>query len=73
MSRSGWHTALIAPARDLEGHSTQVIAGVIHWRGRGHVAVRLGEDGNTVLLAERATRELIANLHTALNERRELP
>lgn len=71
MDRQRWRTALISPARDLDGRPTQVITGVMDWRGRAHVAMRIGEEGTPVILAEQATHELIANLHSSLNERTE--
>lgn len=68
MAPRGWRTALIAPARDLKtGRPTQVLTGAVQLDGRKHVAIRRG-DGDSAIMGDQATRQLIANLHTALEE-----
>jgi hypothetical protein len=64
--------ALIAPARRLDGHSAQVVAGLIETSTGPHVALRIDEDGDLVVLAPRATSELMSNLRAAVGERLKL-
>lgn len=63
-----WQVVLIAPARTLAGKPTQVVSGVLQLNGPPQIAVRVG-GGEPAVMGNEATRQHIANLHSALAER----
>jgi hypothetical protein len=58
----GWTFALIAPARDMNGCSTQVVTGLINTKGGLQIAMRIREEGEAVILPLHAANEVVDNL-----------
>jgi hypothetical protein len=66
----GWRSSWIAPARELSGMPTQVVVGLVaNQAGELMMAIRIGEDGDTVLLPTQSAVELIANARRAMTEK----
>jgi hypothetical protein len=53
----------VVPASSLTGDTRQVIAGLIETADGPQIAMRVGEDGEVVILPQLATSEVITNLH----------
>jgi hypothetical protein len=66
MSQPGWDTTLVAPARTLDGQTTQVVTGHMRLDGSTEIVMRAGDNGPTVVLLPQAARELTANLNTLM-------
>lgn len=62
MDQNKWQPSLIAPAREFSGRPTQVVVGVIATQGGPQIAIRIGADGEAVILPPQAAVELITNL-----------
>lgn len=67
----GWHTKLITPALDHEGRPSQVTVGtVLTEDGRLLIAIRVGHDGDEVVIPGPATAsEHIANVEQVRDEK----
>lgn len=68
MDARGWRTALITPARELTGESTQVAVGRVKTQRGYQTAIRVRQDGEPVVLPPQAVVELIANLRRTLDD-----
>ena len=70
MDKRDWHTSLIAPARELTGETTQVVVGLLETQpGELIFAIKIGEDGEPVLLAVQSAYELIVNARMTMTEK----